>query len=160
MRVLAFDTATVTGVALGDAGSKPRAWSVDLGKVDWSIRFSRTLRMVNRYVTEHRPDLVAVEQFVGGPKANSNLVGLVACVLGEADRLGVRTVAYYPATIRKHFLGGIRGTGKIKPQVMARCKLLGWPYDDADACDALALWDYTCSVESRAHQISSIGGIF
>jgi len=160
VKVLAFDTATVTGCAFGVAGTTPKLWSVDLGKVDWPIRFSKTLRMTAFYLREYQPDLVAVEQFVGGPKSNPNLVGLVACVLGEATRLGVRTVTYYPSTVRSHFLGGIRGKGPIKSQVFARCRMLGWDVKDTDAADAAALWDYTCSVESRAHQMTTVGGLF
>lgn len=160
MRCLAFDTATKTGVCIGDAGSKPRAWSVDLGKVPWPERYSKTLRMTAFYIAEFKPDLVAVEQFVGGPKANSDLVGLVCCVLGEATRLGVRTVSYYPASIRSHFLGGIRGKTPIKQQVYARCKMLGWDPRNTDCSDSLALWDYACALESRSHQISSLPGLF
>lgn len=161
MKVIAFDTATKTGVAIGSAGETPRAFSVDLGKVAWERRFSRILRLTRKVITEHKPDLVAVEAFVGGPKANTDLAGLVACVKGEADRLGVRVVSYYPATIRKHFLGGISTRSqKIKPQVMARCHMLGWPSDDPDACDAMALWDYAMALESRAHQITTVGGLF
>lgn len=160
MKVLAFDTATKTGCAFGVAGDRPRAWTVDLGKTDWPVRFSKTLRMVQHYVETLAPDLIAVEQFVGGPKANSNLVGLVACVQGEATRLGVRVVSYYPASVRKHFLGGIRAGGEIKGQVFAKCRLLGWDVKDTDAADAAALWDYTCALESRAHQLTSVGGLF
>jgi len=159
-RVLALDTATKTGLAFGEVGHKPRSWSVDLGKVPWERRFSKTLRMVRQVCTELHPDLVVVEQFVGGPKANVNLVGLVACALGEADRMGIATVTYYPASVRKHFLGGIRGAGKIKDQVYARCKMLGWDVDDLDAADALALWDYACAMQSRSHQMATVGGIF
>ena len=157
---LAFDTATVTGVAFGRSGDRPKSWSVDLGKVDWPVRFSKTLRMVRHYATELKPDLIAVEAFVGGPKANTNLVGLVCCVLGEADRMGIRTVSYYPASIRSHFLGGIKGKGPIKQQVFAKCRLLGWAPPSLDAADALALWDYALSLESRSHQIASVGGLF
>ncbi|PZQ99187.1 MAG: hypothetical protein DI533_00320 [Cereibacter sphaeroides] len=161
MKVLSFDTATVTGCAFGVAGDKPRSWSVDLGKADWSIRFSQTLRMTATYIKDYGPDLIAVEEFVGGPKANTNLAGLVACVKGEANRRGVRVVSYWPATIRAHFLGrGSKSKIPIKAQVFARCKMLGWEPGDTDASDALALWDYACSMESRAHQMTSVGGLF
>jgi Holliday junction resolvasome RuvABC endonuclease subunit len=169
MICLAFDTATKTGVCVGSAGSRPRAWSVNLGlarrpdnSIDWAPRFAKTLRMVSYYISEFRPDVVAVEAFVGGPKANTDLAGLVACVLGEAQRLGVKPVSYYPATIRKHFLGGVSRSNKtpIKSQVYAKCQILGWNVPDTDAADAAALWDYTCSLQSRAHQISSVGGLF
>ncbi len=159
MKVLAFDTATKTGVCFGRAGETPRAWSVALGKDDWPSRFSKCLIMTAHYIEKFQPDLVTVEQFVGGPKANSNLVGLVACVQGEAQRLGVRVVSYYPASVRKHFLGTVKPGGAIKGAVYAKCRLLGWKVEDTDAADAAALWDYTCSRESRAHQITSVGGL-
>lgn len=160
MRILAFDTATNTGVCFGVTGEKPVTFTVGLGKVDWSIRFSRTLKMTRKLITEYKPDIVAVEAFVGGPKANSNLIGLVACVQGETDRMGVKQVAYYPATIRKHFLGGIRSKAPIKSQVYSRCQMLGWDVKDTDAADAAALWDYTCAMNSRSHQITTVGGLF
>lgn len=162
MRCLSFDTATKTGVCVGDAGSRPRSWSVDLGVVPWPERFSKTLRMTAHYIREFEPDLVAVEAFVGGPKANTDLAGLVACVLGEAARFKVRTVTYYPATIRKYFLGGASRANKtpIKSQVYARCKMLGWDPKDTDCSDSLALWDYALSIESRSHQITTIPGLF
>lgn len=162
MKVLAFDTATKTGVAIGSAGETPRAFSVDLGKVDWCIRFSRTLRLTHKLITEHKPDLVVVEAFVGGPKANTDLAGLVACVLGESDRLKVKTATYYPATVRKHFLGGVSKSSRtpIKVQVAQRCAMLGWDVGDTDAADAAALWDYACAVRSRSHQMATVGGLF
>jgi Holliday junction resolvasome RuvABC endonuclease subunit len=160
VKILAFDTATNTGCAFGVAGGTPRAWTVSLGQADWPVRFSKTLRMTQHYIEKLEPDLVAVEQFVGGPKANANLVGLVACVLGEATRLGVKTVTYYPASIRSHFLGRGRGKGPIKAQVFARCVSLGWNPKDSDQSDACALWSYACGMHSRAHQMTDVGGLF
>jgi Holliday junction resolvasome RuvABC endonuclease subunit len=162
MKVLAFDTATKTGVCFGEAGSRPQLWSVVLGKVEWPDRFSKTLRMTAHYIEKYEPDLIAVEAFVGGPKANTSLAGLVACVQGEAVRRGVPVVTYFPATIRKHFLGGVSRSNKtpIKSQVFARCRMLGWDVRDTDAADAGALWDYTCSMHSKDHQMTSVGGLF
>ena len=160
MKVLSFDTATKTGCAFGVAGGKPRSWTVDLGKVVWEARFSKTLRMVRHFVDKLDPDLITVEAFVGGPKANTDLAGLVACVMGEAHRLGVPIKAYWPSSIRSHFLGGARSKAPIKQQVYARCLLLGWTPGDTDQSDALALWDYSCMKENPQHAMSSIGGIF
>lgn len=169
IRVLAFDTATKTGVCFGEAGSRPKLWSVALGisrrpddSIDWGPRFSKTLRMTEYYIKKFDPDLIAVEAFVGGPKANTSLAGLVACVEGEAARHGVRVVTYYPSTIRKHFLGGVSRSNKtpIKSQVFAKCRMLGWDVPDTDAADAGALWDYVCSIESPRHQLASVGGLF
>lgn len=160
MKILALDTATNTGVAVGEVGGQPRSWSVNLGSGPWPERYSNMLRLVAAYVERFQPDLVAVEAFVGGPKANANLIGLVACVEGEAFRLGVPTVSYYPATIRSHFLGRGRGKGPIKAQVFARCKMLGWDCKNTDESDALALFDFAASMQSRAHQVATVGGLF
>lgn len=160
MKVLALDTATNTGVAVGEVGGCPRAWSVSLGFGSWPDRYSKMLRLVSAYIERFQPDLVAVESCVGGAKANAHLIGLVACVEGEATRLGVRTVSYYPATIRAHFLGRGRGKGPIKTQVFQRCAVLGWDVGDTDAADAAALWDYACAVHSRSHQMTTVGGLF
>ena len=48
----------------------------------------------------------------------------------------------------------------IKGAVIARCNLLGWAVDGADAADAAALWDFATSMESRAHQMTSLPGMF
>lgn len=160
LKVLAFDTATVTGCAFGVAGGKPRAWSVDLGKAAWPVRFAKTLRMTEAYVERFKPDLVVVEAFVGGPKANTDLAGLVACVLGQASRMGCNTASYYPATIRKHLLGTIsKSKVPIKSRVYAQCRLLGWDVPDLDAADAVAAWAYACAVHSKVHT-NDIGGLF
>jgi Holliday junction resolvasome RuvABC endonuclease subunit len=163
IKCLAFDTATTTGVAFGEAGARPQLWSIGFGsETPWPERFSKTLRMTEHYITKFKPDLIAVEAFVGGPKANTSLAGLVACVEGEAFRHGVRVVTYYPATIRKHFLGGVSRANPtpIKSQVFARCRMLGWDVRDTDAADAGALWDYALSVESQDHAMTSIGRLF
>ena len=172
MKVLAFDTAISTGCAFGVAGDKPRAWSVSFGKSSDEDRFSKAIRMTASYVERFQPDLVAVEAPVGGREASALLIGLCACVKGEATRLGVRVVSYYPATVRKHFVGKAltardfpaltRGAAKkaIKGAVIARCNLLGWQIDDPDAADAAALWDFAASMESRSHQMTTVGGLF
>lgn len=172
MRCLAFDTATRTGVCIGDAGSTPRAWAVDLGKADWNTRFSRTLRMVERYVNEFNPDIVAVEAPAAGGFQNLDLIGLTVCVRAQAALMGKRPVVYMANSVRKHFLGRAlrasdfpgksHGASKaaIKGQVIAKCRLLGWDITDPDAADAAALWDYALSLESRAHQVTSIAGLF
>lgn len=170
--ILAFDLATMTGVCFGRAGHRPRAWSVDLGKVSHEERFSRCIRMTGRYCRMYEPDVVAVEAPVGGKDASALLIGYVACVKGEAHRNGAKVVEYFPATVRKHFLGKAltahdfpgktkaAAKGAIKAAVMARCHLLGWEVETGDAADAAALWSYACAIESRDHQITDIGGLF
>lgn len=173
MRCLAFDVATITGVAVGNAGEKPRAWAVDLGKGGPELaRLAKALRMTAFYIREHKPDLVAVEAPIGGKDAGPLLIQLAGCVKAEAARLGCRVVEYYPATVRKHFLGKAltsrdfpskskaAAKAAIKAAVVARCRLLGWDVTGGDAGDAAALWDYACSLESRSHQMTSVPGLF
>ncbi len=171
-RVLAFDTAIKTGVCVGDAGSQPHAFTVDLGKAEWDIRFARTLRMVERFVTQYKPDLVAVEAPAAGGFQNLDLIGLTVCIRAQAARMGVETKVYYANSVRKYFLGRAlkasdfpsknRAAAKkaIKGQVIARCQMLGWKIDDPDAADAAALWDMACSLSSRSHQVATVGGLF
>jgi Holliday junction resolvasome RuvABC endonuclease subunit len=173
MIVLAFDVASVTGVAVGASGAKPRAWAVTLGRGGSEVdRLAKAITMTGAYIDKFKPDLVAVEAPVGGRDANALLIGLLACVKGEASRRGLRVVEYFPATIRKHFLGkaltsrDFPGKSKaaskaaIKGAVIARCHMLGWEVEGHDAGDAAALWDLACAMESRSHQMTSLPGMF
>lgn len=177
MKVLALDLASVTGVAVGNFGDRPTAWSVDLGEgKPEDFKFSQALVLTHKLIATHSPDLIAIEAPVGGPKTSHFLVGLVACVRGCAFNRGVRVVPHNIAAIRKHFVGGhvtssaykhldpkrrkaaARNAGKNL--VMQRCRQLGWDCDDDNAADACALWDYCCSLQSRSHQITSLPGLF
>ena len=173
MILLAFDVASTTGVCVGQAGGKPRAWAVNLGRGGSETdRLAKALRMVAAYIVQFKPDVVAVEAPVGGKDANALLIGLAACVKGEAARHGCKVVEYFPATVRKQFLGkaltsrDFPGKSKaaskaaIKGAVVARCHMLGWTVESGDAGDAAALWDYSCAMESRAHQVTSLPGLF
>lgn len=177
MILLALDLASVTGVAVGSPGGAPTTWSVDLGKArSEDLRFSQALILTHKLIERHKPDLIAIEAPVGGPKTSHFLVGLVACVRGCAFNRKVRIEAYNIASIRKHFCGGhitSAAYGHLEPKrrknaaraagknaVIQRCRQLGWTVDDDNAADAAALWDYACALESRAHQISSLPGLF
>lgn len=172
MKVLAFDTAILTGVAFGCAGGTPHAFTVDLGKAEWDVRFARALRMVERYVSDFRPDIVAVEGPAAGGYQNLDLIGLTVCVRAQARRMGCQTRVYMANSVRKHFLGKAlkakdfpgkthaAAKAAIKGQVIQRCRALGWKIDEPDAADAAALWDYACALESQSHQMTSLPGIF
>lgn len=173
MRLLAFDIATKTGCAFGIAGGAPKAWTVDLAKGGADhMRLARAIEMTAACVDRFRPDVVAVEAPVGGRDANALLIGLAACVKGEAARRGCKVVEYFPSTVRRHFVGKAKTSkdfpGKtkaaaktaIKAEVLQRCRILGWDVEGLDAADACALWDFSCAMESRAHQVTSLGGLF
>lgn len=168
--ILALDIATNMGVALGKPGATPIAWSVNLGKAPDERRFSKVLTVTSSLIAEHKPDLIALEAPVGGPKTSHYLVGLVACVRGVAFNRGVRVMSCPIGAVRKHFTGrnwtardfpGMnKGAQKaaIKAQVMARCKLLGWDVRDTDAADAAATWDYACAMTGT--QVAPAGELF
>lgn len=177
MIVLALDLASVTGAAVGSPGGVPTAWSVDLGQGrSEDARFSQALVLTHKLIETHKPDLIAIEAPVGGPKTSHFLVGLVACVRGCAFNRRVRIESYSIAAIRRHFVGGhvtSAAYGHLEPRkrkaaarsagknlVMQRCRQLGWHAEDDNAADSLALWDLACALESRSHQMSSAPGLF
>lgn len=172
LRVLALDTAIATGCAFGVAGGKPHCLTVNLGKASWDTRFARMLRLVDHAITKFNPDLLAVEGTAAGSYGNPDLIGLAICARAQASLRGVRTAIYMPNSVRRHFLGKAltardfpgrtKGAAKaaIKGQVIARCVLLGWDVADDNQADAAALFDFACSMESRSHQMTTVGGLF
>jgi len=173
MLVLSLDIATTCGVALGEAGATPRAWTVDLGKgASDRARFAKSIRMARHYCEKFKPDLVAVEAPVGGPKTSHLLVGMWACVIGEIENAGIASMKCDISSVRKHFLGvhlttkhypGLspsEAKKQIKLAVVNRCKLLGWQVDGHDAADSCAIWDYACALNHSSHHTTTIGGLF
>lgn len=173
MRVLSLDIATRCGVAFGEAGAAPRAWSVDLGKgASDPARFAKSIGVARWACQKFEPDLVAVEAPVGGVKTSHLLVGMWACVLGECHRNGVSVVKADISSVRRHFLGkhlttkhfphlsAAHAKAEIKRSVMNRCRALGWDVEDHDAADAAAIWDYACATHHPDHHTTTIGGLF
>lgn len=169
--IVALDIATQTGVAVGEPGGAPRAWSEDLGKrASEEARFSKALWLTDKLIKEHKPEFLAVEAAIGGREASAFLIGLVACVRGCAYNRNVPVKVYHRSSILKHFvgkaltardfpgLGKARAKAAIKDTVIARCRLLGWEVDGADAADAAALWDYACALEGA--QVAPGGELF
>ena len=173
MIILALDIATNTGVAVGQSGSNPTCWSVDLGKgKSEDLRFSRLLSLTSTLITEHTPDLVAIEAPIGGRDTSHLLVGLAACVRGCVANRKLPLVSYHSSTIRKHFVGraittrdfpGLskaKAKTQIKAVVMRQCQLLGIDAPDHDAADAAALFDYACAINAKGFQSKPAGGLF
>ena len=172
MKIIALDLATNTGIAVGEAGGNPFAWSEHLGGPPDERRFSNVLRLCDKLIREHEPDFIAVEAAIGGKNASAYLIGLLACVRGVAFNRGIPCEAIHLGSIRKHFVGkaltqrdfpGLtKGAAKkaIKGVIMDRCKMLGWTVPDDDAADACALWDYAHAIKSKAYQSQPTGGLF
>lgn len=158
MKVLALDIATQMGVAVGESGESPVAWSVDLGKgCSEDARFSTALQISAALVKDHAPGLVAIEAPIGGPKTSHYLVGLVACVRGVCANRGITILMCDIGSVRKHFTGRAwtardfprltkaKAKEAIKGKVLERCRLLKWQVPDHDAADAAATWDFACA---------------
>ena len=172
LTVLAVDLATKTGAAFGPLRSKPTTWAVDFSRFkDHDMRLAQVLRWVRHMHETLHPGLIAVEAPIGGSDASQLLIGMAACVRAQAADLGIRSVFYASSSVRKHFIGkaltardfpGLnhaKAKLAIKGRVLERCRLLGWEVAGLDEADAGALWDYACSRESLAHQMTTVGGL-
>ena len=173
MKIIALDVATNTGIAVGEPGGKPIAWSVDIGKsLTEDERFSNILRLTQGLIEKHGPDLIVVEAFIGGKHASAFLIGLVACVRACAANRNIPVKMVFPATVRKHFIGkamtardfpGLKQAKAklaIKEVVAERCRLLGWDVPDLDAADAAATWDWACATCAKGYQAAPGGELF
>lgn len=174
MKVLAFDIASNTGCAVGEAGGTPICWSVDIGKgKSDALRFSTVLKFTEKCINHYKPDIIAVECAIGGVNSSQFLTGAFACVIGTAAKNKIQIERYTVASIRKHFLGKHLtakrdfahlkkkdGKAAIKQCVIDRCGQLGWSVSDDDAADAAALWDFCCAKQQPNHKSKPIGGLF
>ena len=158
--VCALDLATTTGFAFGTPDDKaPAIGSVKFG-TDGALPdaiFCAALTWAQRFFTEHKFDVVAIERLLP-PQAmkgktsrqvRDRLAGLQGIIRGAARAAGIfEILTVEVGDVRSHFIG-IRGTkrGDAKAEVMRRCRLLGWPVENDNEGDACALW---------SHQVSTI----
>jgi hypothetical protein len=154
MLMLALDTATVTGFAIGKPGSIPRSGSVRLKKPSEP----RDVAPFNAYCflrdmwTLEKPDLVVVEHFMN-PAAQKSADAIIlqievyGVVVALCRAYGIRYEAPQRMTVVKHFLGQQPRQEReaLKAKIVSRAILLGYmPRDcrDQNRADACALWDY------------------
>jgi hypothetical protein len=101
-------------------------------------------------VSVHKPRFAIFEaplQFAGNsnikvgssPATVRKLFGFCAVAEETLTRLGIETYEADVQSVRKHFCGHARAK---KPDVARMCRTLCWHYDDDNAADALALWDF------------------
>lgn len=152
MIVVGLDPSTTRfGVAFGgpgDAAPKSLTWKLPGASDDV---FDRTLSSASQSVTELCRFAKATHIFIEAPiiideRSAHTMVALMqlaGAVRAAGSRAGciIRMVAV--STVRKHFCGNGRAK---KPEVVARCALLGWRCDDDNAADACATWDYGMGV--------------
>lgn len=154
MRVLALDIATNSGWAADrpDGGDAPISgeFRVPTDGEDLGLAFVVFERQLLDLMAVHQPDVLCFEAPL--PVLNRNhrtaptsehTVRLLFGLASVAELVGRRAdLEVYEAkvqTVRKHFVGnGYAG----KPEVAARCRLLGWKVVGHDAADACAAWDF------------------
>lgn len=160
--IVALDLATRTGIAIGEPGQKPVCMTHVLGDQggQHGDRFAAAMRLTRRLIEDHRPVELALERPIQGGGGTRHrpelLMGLRACVLGVAKLMDVPTSDHDVRSIRLHFIGhgGLKRVA-AKAAVIARCRHLGYVTHGEDEADAAALWDYACSLRSRAHGIAT-----
>ena len=152
--VLALDLATVTGWAWGKPGSVPKFGHERFAKKDEDrpVAYRRFRLWLDLFCSAHPPALIvyespAVPAFLGG-KTNINTTKLL---FGLCEHLEEWAHEKFPlreamvSQVRAHFIGRNLKSAIAKELTQARCRELGWPVENADQADAVALWDYQCA---------------
>ncbi|HYF40897.1 MAG TPA: hypothetical protein VEA35_00490 [Ramlibacter sp.] len=173
MRVLALDISTACGFAFdgADPQAKPRTgvWRVPASAAgDYGTMGLALQRWLRGLVGMSGADLLAYEaplvragsSFAGAP-TNAETVRIqlgftMAAQIVAAER-NLRVAAAAVQTIRKHFCGS--GHAK-KPEVMARCRMLGWDFADNNAADAAACWSWAKSQFDKAYRPHQVTELF
>lgn len=107
------------------------------------------------FIALNRPGLIAVEApaIAGVPIGEHEamlLIGMAFMTASVAEANGIRFERAHVSTVRKHFVGSGRAK---KRDVMARCKLLGWPARNGDEADAAALWSWAKATFDRSYRV-------
>lgn len=156
--ILALDIATRLGWAFGRPGERPSYGSVRLapqgasngaigrGMLRWMTDFL-TVSKVDAlyYEVPLNPKMSGLKTTFATARILLGLPFLVETIAEARGLFYLREAGVYD--VRKHFTGEARPKDK-KLAVMARCRQLGWPVDDDNAGDALALWDFACALEA------------
>jgi hypothetical protein len=164
--ILALDIATTTGWARGAVGSPPRdAGSIMFGRPGASNNavFGHALTWIADYLEpagiasgRPRPTMLVLEAMLPpGAKAGATnrdtrdrLAGLHGIMRAVAHLRGIYEINEVSVgDVRAHFIGDrTLKRDRAKREVLLRCHQLGWPAEDDNAGDALALWSFACSL--------------
>lgn len=160
--LLAIDASTTaTGFAFGtqnDGVPKGGVWRLP-GAADhvFDITLARLGRSISELCKMLKVEHVAIETPIIAMGANNaahtmaallQLTGAVRMAAGMAGA-SVRMCAI--SSVRKTFVGqGNLKSAAAKAAVQARCKLLGWPFQDDNQADANAVWCHAMSLQYPA----------
>ena len=164
--ILALDIASSTGFAFGRLGSnQPTCGSIRFAgkQASHNAIFGGAVRWWGDFVPSGwRPDILVLEAplpstwLKGKTNKDTNdlLLGLHGIIRGIAFERRIFDIRLArTADVRQHFIGLAKcPRAEAKRRVVQRCRALGWlpPGEagrpDDDAADALATWDYQCSL--------------
>lgn len=148
MRVLGVDpglTRCGLGIVEGAGGRVVRAVAVDVVRTppddDVAVRLAAVADAVERWIAEHRPDVVAVERVFSQHNVRSVIGtaqagGAVALVAGRA---GLPVAFHTPSEVKAAVTGSGRADKSQVTAMVRRVLGLESPPRPADAADALAL---------------------
>lgn len=168
MKLIAFDLATYTGVAIGLVDGDPLCHTERLGetKASHAARFEQAFRMTRRLIDQHTPDTIVIElPIASGVKGAAQRVqlamGFRACVAAMANMKRIRFAEYPVQSIRRHFIGqGNLKRDAAKGATIRRCQMIGWHVANDNEADAAALWSYARSKLAPKYQLKDVGGLF
>ena len=166
--IWAIDIARVTGLAIGRVGDKPTARSIEVATVgaDSNKVFVGCLRWFDDALQQGPlPDILAIEELLPplarrghtSTGAQHKLAGMHGIIRALAVRHGVPEIASANVLdVRQHFIHHRSfPRDKAKRAVLAMCGMLGWPADDSNCGDALALWSYTVALINPAFALQT-----
>ena len=155
MKILALDSATKTGVAIGVAGETPKLWTQvwRLDKQDGPPEiFGRALVWMATILRDDPPDLVVIEQPIYSVAGNTThqtttiIQGLYGIFTGTVKAKGIELLVAPIASWRKFALGHGRLKGDdAKRRMLALCAHMGWPSEDHNSAEAAGIWLWACS---------------
>jgi hypothetical protein len=176
MKFMTLDLAKRTGICVGTAGEKPRAWSERLANKDESYpeACAKLSDILVDWLRLESPDMLVVEDFLqpGAHRSGHSVImqlHLHGVARAIAHRRSVPVKVVNVDKVRVHLCGKksalpiTRGPktsrqkqearDETKRMVLKQCKLLGLIpkfSDDTDASDAAALWEFACAHFARA----------
>lgn len=176
-QILSLDLARKTGWALGLANdAKPQSGSLQITNSD-----SSHAKLFSSW-REYLRDFIALNPEIGlvifeSPlppmlrtgNTNISAIRLLMGLAAVTEEL-LYTLNQFPqrphiidvrearvADVRTHFIGSNRHKrDEAKMLTIKRCRQLGWEPKDDNAADALALWDYQCSILRRENLFNRV----
>lgn len=173
-KILAIDSASCLGWAVGKSDGNPRCGFVHLGGENATPagRFAGAIKWMNAMMKEEEPDIVAIEApFISAENTSMSQVrlshGLMGCLMGMAQihrcfrvmELNVNQVQAYFIHRPPQAKGVKRkslDTTQKKLLVRKRCIELGWTTEEdtnLDMTDACALWAYAVGMKDQPNSI-------